>query len=87
MIYDKKHKRHERRDLKDRALSEKADELLLLGLKPSNPDTLMRWFRSQRNSYNRVVAKKSGDAAKNLTTKEKWLKFQYCILRHSHDED
>ena len=83
-LFDKSNEQHKRRDIKDRILSEKAEELRGLGLRPCNPEVLRRWFRSQRTSYNRVISKKSGDGAKRLTSKDLWLKERFSFLSQYH---
>ena len=45
-LYDKSHENFKRRDLKDRLLTEKAEELRGLGLRPCDPGVMWRWFRS-----------------------------------------
>jgi hypothetical protein len=80
LLYDTSDPRHKKRDLKDRLLTEKADELRALGLQPCDPERLLRWLRCQRASYNRVVAKKSGDGTKRLTAKDSWIHEKYSFL-------
>ena len=81
-LYDVAQAKFKRKDLKDRVLTEKCEELAAknVNLKPCSPETLRRWLRSQRSAYRRAAGKKSGDGAKQLSLSDRWMLEKYSFF-------
>jgi hypothetical protein len=46
-----------------------------------NPELLKIWFKSLRDNHTRLLKKKSGDGARELTERDEWVKLKFQFLK------
>ena len=74
-LYDKTKKGYRKTDDKKRLWQAKAEELNI------TYKALMVWYKSQRTRYAKLLIKKSGQGAKMLTDREKWILDKWSFLK------
>lgn len=76
-MYDKGDPCHKNKDLIESCWNTKGASLD----PPVSGANLKMWFNSQRSRYGRLIKDKSGDGAKRLTEREKWIIATFSFLK------